>query len=299
MKRLNILELHRKINERSEKKSVCYDKVLELCHKRIMSMTEKDKTSCIFDFPEYIVGLPLFDLNMCIEHVYKQLIIDGFCVRYQFPKALYISWNLEEIKHFKAEQRKQIPLRSILPQTQTFQTSQISQNSLSSNPIFSSLPPQVYQNQNLPTLHSNISNQQNDLIVPIQYNTVHIPQNSKTNDTKTNIQIQNNTSSLNTQTHTQNTIQNQIQNVVQGSFTVPIPLDIPERTFQSAPFQPLKYNPFDILIEPTSNINTTNKITHTNNNDTSAMKQMLVSNIGNNKKKIFDYKPSGKLTLNI
>lgn len=325
MKRLNILELHRKMNEQNEKKSVCYDKVLELCHKRILTSTEKCKTSCMFEFPEYIVGMPLFDLNMCIEHVHKHLILDGFCVRYHFPKRLYISWDLEEIKRFKTEQRRQTPLTALLPQpTQhTFvhdqynsqphnQASVPINKSLSVHPGVSSpiIPqPQTFNHTypqptaiNMETEHAQKPKQQLPQMMPAlvpqaqstSYNTqINIPPKQ---ESPNNLQL---ITHGGIQSHSQNAIeshiQGQIQSIIQGGGALDIPSPLlpqaPARAFQSAPMEPVKYDPFDVWGGGSQKSNT---------NDTQAMKQMLVSNIGSsNKKKVFNYKPSGKLSLNI
>lgn len=328
MKRLNILELHRKMNEQNEKKSVCYDKVLELCHKRIISNTEKNKTSLMFDFPEYIVGMPLFDLNMCIEHVYKHLIIDGFCVHYHFPKGLYISWDLEDIKRFKTEQRRHTPLTALLPQqnTQLVNThilqaphmqqqsqTQIYKQAPGVHPAISShiIPqPQTFSHTYPQTT---VLKGEDDVIKPKQQLPQMIPsvnQNAQTNytppESQNNLQIVTHPTHMQSQNPMQNQIptqiapsqipsqaQNQIQNIIYGGgLDLPSPLlpQAPPRSFQSAPKDPLKYDPFDIWNSSGTN----------GKSDTEAMKQMLVSNIGSsNKKKVFNYKPSGKLSLNI
>ena len=105
MKRLNILELHRTINEKNERKNECYEKVLEICHKRIVMATEHRKMKYVFVVPEYIPGYPIYDLNLCIKHIIKSLETNGFLVTYVFPKYLYISWDFDEIK-------KDIPMHS-------------------------------------------------------------------------------------------------------------------------------------------------------------------------------------------
>ena len=42
MKKLNILELHRTINEKKNRKAECYEKVLEICHKKINLAAEQN-----------------------------------------------------------------------------------------------------------------------------------------------------------------------------------------------------------------------------------------------------------------
>lgn len=98
MKRLNILELHRSFNEKSERKVQTFEAVLEKCHRRICMANDSLKLKCVFVVQEYIVGFPIYDMNACIEYLMKSLEANGFLVKYFFPNYLYISWDFDEIK---------------------------------------------------------------------------------------------------------------------------------------------------------------------------------------------------------
>jgi hypothetical protein len=98
MKRLNILELHRTINEKNMRKTETYEKVLESCHRKITLGSQTRQLRCMFEVPEYIPGYPIFDLNSCIKFLMATLKANGFLVNYYFPKILYISWDFDEIR---------------------------------------------------------------------------------------------------------------------------------------------------------------------------------------------------------
>jgi hypothetical protein len=53
----------------------------------------------MLEVPEYVCGFPLYDLNSCIKYLIDSLKVNGFLVKYYFPKVLYISWDFEEIKN--------------------------------------------------------------------------------------------------------------------------------------------------------------------------------------------------------
>lgn len=108
IKRLNILELHKTVNEKKARKNECYEKVLSICHKKILMATENKQLKCIFEVPEYIIGYPIFDLNSCIKFIVHALKINGFSIKYFFPKILYISWDFDEIKKQSEEEQLQI-----------------------------------------------------------------------------------------------------------------------------------------------------------------------------------------------
>ncbi len=97
-KKLNIFELHRTINEKNQRKAECYEKVLEICHRKITMATNHKQLRTLFEVPEYVYGFPIFDINDCITFLLKNLKSNGFLVKYYFPKVLYISWDFDEIK---------------------------------------------------------------------------------------------------------------------------------------------------------------------------------------------------------
>lgn len=122
MKRLNILDLHRTINEKKEKRIMCFEKVLEMAHNKIKSSAALKQLSCIFTVPTYVFGFPLFNVNECIEFVSSELKSNGFIVNYYFPNKLYISWDLNEIEETKKASKKslqsnELPLPTAKPKS--------------------------------------------------------------------------------------------------------------------------------------------------------------------------------------
>lgn len=114
-KRLNIFELHRTINEKNMRKTDCYEKVLEICHRRISIAAEHRQYRIMFEVPEYVVGYPIFDINNCIKFLSKSLKGNGFLVKYYFPKVLYVSWDFDEIKTHDESEKKAALLKHTNP----------------------------------------------------------------------------------------------------------------------------------------------------------------------------------------
>ena len=105
MKQLNIFELQNSINKKKQNRTNVYESVLEKCHMKIQTAANKEKYELFYDVPQYVVGLPLFNINECIDFIVKQLTNNGFVVNYHFPKILHISWfpHKEEISVKKDE----------------------------------------------------------------------------------------------------------------------------------------------------------------------------------------------------
>lgn len=287
--RLNILDLHRKMNQRNEKKSVCYEKVLEICNKRIINQTDKDKTHCLFEFPEYVPGYPLFDLNACIKYCEQQLVANGFLVKYYFPNKFYISWDFEEIKKHKEEQRKKTPLVAVLPPPTNINKS--NGNVHGNGPKLLSIapnqlpPPLAASQQTSPQSQQHVS-------IPLQ----HIQQQGQTSPQQhQQQQLQVTSPQVGTiQLHQQQMVPSTVPSALHAKMTAPLPATLP------------KYDPFDLYSPSIHTPSSHSGVEQSEGKKASAIdnsffansfKQTLTSGIGSSK--LFDYKPSGKLTLNI
>lgn len=97
MKNLNIYELQKEISKKKEQRIRSFDRVLEICHNKIKDASKREMTKIYFTVPEYVVGLPIYNLSHCIEHIINSLKQNGFYVKYYFPKYIYISWDFDEI----------------------------------------------------------------------------------------------------------------------------------------------------------------------------------------------------------
>jgi len=103
--KINIYDLYRNINELKKKKNTSYNEVLIIIHERIKKSSLKERYKLIYEVPEYIFGVPSYNLNKCLAYLMKELRTNGFLVKYYFPKILYISWDPVEITNYKQEKK--------------------------------------------------------------------------------------------------------------------------------------------------------------------------------------------------
>lgn len=96
--RINILELHRSIQDKARRKAECFDRVLQGCHHRIRVATDCKQLRCVYAIPEFMPGFPIYDIAACAEHVQNALCANGFCVKRLSPRHLYVSWDFDEMK---------------------------------------------------------------------------------------------------------------------------------------------------------------------------------------------------------
>jgi hypothetical protein len=98
---LNIYDLYRGIQNKKLKRNATYNAVLHKCHAYIKRAAESELFNILFVVPEFLIGVPLFDINHCTAYVINQLRSNGFVVSYYYPRTLYISWDIHEVRKEK------------------------------------------------------------------------------------------------------------------------------------------------------------------------------------------------------
>lgn len=95
---LNIVHLYKHIVERQKRRTQAFDKVMAICHNHIRNVNKVDAMKCLFRVPEFIWGIPPYDLSECIKHIIGRLEGGGFHVKYYFPNVLFISWDIADLE---------------------------------------------------------------------------------------------------------------------------------------------------------------------------------------------------------
>ena len=57
---------------------------------------ENDEFYCFYTIPEYIPGIPLFNMTDCVLFMLNELKSKGFVSRYVHPFMLYVSWQVNK-----------------------------------------------------------------------------------------------------------------------------------------------------------------------------------------------------------
>jgi hypothetical protein len=101
MASLSVKDIIKVMNKKTERRKACFDKILEMCQKKIQKSVQLNMVQCFFEVPEFVLGFPLYNINECIVHVLTNLQENGFVVRYLFPRIIFISWESEAVKENK------------------------------------------------------------------------------------------------------------------------------------------------------------------------------------------------------
>lgn len=114
----SVHEVNRLMEAKKREKYVVFEKIYDQCQQRIIKYAQNEKYRFFFEVPEFMIGLPVYNLNAAIIYLMEKLKKQGFLVKYFFPKYVYICWDFEEIQG-KPPTPARLPIQ--------FTTSQVSQ----------------------------------------------------------------------------------------------------------------------------------------------------------------------------
>ena len=90
---INIFELNRARDEKEIRRIENYRVILEKIHLKIIDHSNRGITQCFYVVPPFLVGLPSFNQQKCIDYILDRLYKNGFAVMYIKPNIIYCSWE--------------------------------------------------------------------------------------------------------------------------------------------------------------------------------------------------------------
>ena len=93
--KLNLDDLFTQDKNDNSNKTKVYQKILQRAHNKIKitSRQRNNMKCCWFVIPEFILGLPKYNIELCTQYLMEKLDDNGFIVKYTYPNLLFISWN--------------------------------------------------------------------------------------------------------------------------------------------------------------------------------------------------------------
>lgn len=137
MSQLRISDLYQEINNKKIKKLETFDSILKKCHTRILYNSKLERTYCFFSIPEFIFGVPLYDINDLTKYIINSLVSNGFKVKYFDPNVIFITWNDKtyEISMKQPEQKLLKKPKKIYKNINTNHSDNLIYDSFSSNTL--------------------------------------------------------------------------------------------------------------------------------------------------------------------
>jgi hypothetical protein len=92
--KISIDDLYTRKNEVEENKLKVFRKILNRVHTKIKitSRQRKSEQFTFFVIPEFLVGIPRYDVAACTAYIIDKLKDNGFLIKYTHPNLLFISW---------------------------------------------------------------------------------------------------------------------------------------------------------------------------------------------------------------
>ena len=106
MSQIDMKELYSTINAKTLRRMELYDSVLKKCHSRILYNSGLQRTYCFYQIPEFIIGVPLYDVIELRQYIMNSLKTNGFELLYIEPNWLFVTWELKNKKIFSPKPKK-------------------------------------------------------------------------------------------------------------------------------------------------------------------------------------------------
>ena len=106
MSTLNINDLYDSINNKNFKRMKKFDDILVQIHRRIKYHADLEQTFCLYSIPEFIFGIPLYNINDLKKYIMDTLKKNGFKLMYFHPNTIFISWDVENKIKNKDDSKK-------------------------------------------------------------------------------------------------------------------------------------------------------------------------------------------------
>jgi len=98
MSQIDMKELYSTINAQTLRRMELYDSILKKCHSRILYNSSLKRTYCFYQIPEFVIGVPLYDVIELRKYIMNSLKTNGFDLLYIEPNWLFIQWNVKGAK---------------------------------------------------------------------------------------------------------------------------------------------------------------------------------------------------------
>ena len=110
---LDMNSLFETTNHKTLRRLETYDGILKQCHCRIKYYSKFEKTTCFFAIPEFIIGVPLFDVTELRTYMINSLKKNGFKIMYLHPNWLMVDWTEKKKSLKKVQENTQSTIKQV------------------------------------------------------------------------------------------------------------------------------------------------------------------------------------------
>jgi len=92
--KFSVSEIQKTQREKEKRRMEIYERILTRCFEKIKASASHEDSFCFFEMPEYIPGIPLYNMTECLMFILNTLKDKGFSARYVDPFMIYITWSI-------------------------------------------------------------------------------------------------------------------------------------------------------------------------------------------------------------
>ena len=86
-------ELIENQKKKEDMKNITYNKIYSFVEKKIKCASECNHYHAWYVVPEFLVGLPTYNIAYCRKYIQDKLAHDGFKTEFYEPNILFIKWK--------------------------------------------------------------------------------------------------------------------------------------------------------------------------------------------------------------
>lgn len=107
--KLNLDDLYEYKKEQDLTTLKTYQQILDRAHKHIKTASRQkiNNECCWYVVPEFLLGIPRYDIKSCVAYIVHELQENGFKIKYTHPNLLFISWGHWVPDYVREEYKKQ------------------------------------------------------------------------------------------------------------------------------------------------------------------------------------------------
>lgn len=98
---LSLAELYNVQSQKKIARHHSFDRVLELCHRRIRTVAKHGGMNTFYEVPGMIIGYPLYNVHECMIYMVDALRKNGLLVQILPPPnfaVIYMSWEPNDVR---------------------------------------------------------------------------------------------------------------------------------------------------------------------------------------------------------
>ncbi len=90
----SVSDIHQKQRQKDLRRLYVYKSILGKVYKKIKKSSINEESYCFYEVPEYIYGIPLYNMSDCVIFILNNLHEKGFSAKYVDPYLIFVCWNL-------------------------------------------------------------------------------------------------------------------------------------------------------------------------------------------------------------